>query len=444
MPGVSGGILSACLILANPVVDSGPPPEPPPLRQMASGCAVPTGIQTLTSTYQKAKFRNKHVVMVECDTIQIGIAGFYVATTNALDTSLVWTATSLKIQFEIIGATTPLVRANIGGNDAPQPAGDLVLYDEVPASAFGKTSFMPGDIIWSVQEVDYPSTLGVYTITDGTGAAATGVAGEGTYYGGNTAMGVSGNLTTAGSAVSMPVRASRPALLLGRHNGVAVAAFGDSIVFGNGVSAPSGDGSASGGFVARACYSENVACVKMAKTGSRVSQFVATSGGASAKRRALLPYFTHAWFGLGFNDVNVVGDNSTAIIADTNTALGYIVASNPDIQIVLQEITIRSNAASGTTTAGQTTSSGFEDEAGTSERGKVNLHRRGLVATNDNVIGSVSMVSVMGDATVTTKWFVNATNNYASADGTHPTQTMDGLMATYIRPTIAAFLPLAA
>lgn len=405
-----------------------------PLRAVASGASIATGSQTINGGATKARFRTKHVVMEDCPSIQFVLPGFYVDG-SGVDQALAWTATSLKLQYEIVGASTPLVRGAVGGNDAPAPSGTTIALDELDAGAFGKDGFVAGDEIWLLQEYDFPAISGALPITDGTGAASSGVSGEGVYFGGATSIGSSGPLTAGGGA-SQPTRMNRPLLVLGRHAGVAVAAIGDSIPFGKNVSNPVNDGSTSGGYPARAAYAEGVALAKICRSGTTAAQF--TSGNAPI-RLSLMPFFTHVWFALGFNDISPAGDQAGSAAAAIDAALGLIRAANASIRFQLQAITIRTNTGSGTSTASQTVSTGYAAGAD-SERGIVNAHLATLVGSN-GVLGLTDLTSVMADATDIDKWLIDAgpTNNYATSDGAHPTQAMDGMMASSIRPVIAGF-----
>jgi lysophospholipase L1-like esterase len=327
------------------------------------------------------------------------------------------------------------VRGAIGGNDTPAPSGTMMALDELDASAFGKAGFAAGDVIWLLQEYDYPAINGALPITDGTGAASSGVTGEGVYFGGATSIGASGTLVAGGGTAQL-TRMNRPLLVLGRHDGVAVAAIGDSIPFGKNVANPTNDGSTSGGYPARAAYAAGVALAKICRAGTTTAQFTL---GTAPIRLSLMPYFTHVWFALGFNDINPGGDQAAATNAAIDTGLGLIRAANGGIRIQLQAITIRTNAGSGTSTAGQTVSTGYA-AGGASERGIVNAHLATLVGSN-GVVGVTDLTGAMADATATDKWFIDAgpTNNYATSDGAHPTQAMDGLMATAAQPVIAGF-----
>ena len=53
--------------------------------------------------------------------------------------------------------------------------------------------------------------------------------------------------------------------------------------------------------------------------------------------------------------------------------------------------------------------------------------------------GVISFDSVTDDTGTPGKWVVTGSNNYATSDGTHPSQIMDGLMAGVAQPVVAAF-----
>jgi hypothetical protein len=407
----------------------------PPLRLVASGTSLATGTQTISGGATKARIRSRHVIMEDTDTLMFVLPGFYADGVSA-EQAIAWTATSLKLQYEVPGASTPLVRATVGGNDTPAPSGPTITLDEIRAAAFGKTNFTAGDVIWLLQEYDFPAINGLLPLTDGTGAASSGVSGEGVYFGGTTSIGESGSLVAHGGT-SQPTRMIRPWLVIGRHNGVAVAAIGDSIPFGKNTTNPVNDGSSSGGYPARAAYNAGVALTKMCRSGTRAAHFTADN---APIRLGALQYFTHVWFGLGYNDIAVTGgDDSTATIAAIDSALGLIRGGNPSIGIQLQAITIRTGAGSGTSTATQTVSTGYA-AGGASERGIVNAHLAALVGSN-GVLGLTDFTSVMADSVATDKWFIDGvpTNNYSTSDGAHPTQAMDGLMVAVAQPVIAGF-----
>lgn len=212
--------------------------------------------------------------------------------------------------------------------------------------------------------------------------------------------------------------------------------WGDSIMHGLGEATGAGDSTYGHlGWAERGLLNVNGNFVPFCNA-SRTGDMTRGYGTYSYRRRALFQFATDVVFGMGNNDI--AGGVSLATMQANCTAI-WAAARRAGCRVHQANLTPRTTSTSTnwTSAADQTVVSGYET-AGI--RGQFNAWLLTKVA-DGTISGVIDINAIAADPASPDKWVSNGTNDYATADGIHPSPAMYALMAVAMN-TYAAALPV--
>lgn len=406
-----------------------------PLRQV-SAAAQPSGAFNTGALLVRCRAR----AIVFADTTTLKFRFPLYSGQNSTASQVNWPAgTTFTASLECpVGTTTgtpspTLVRFLFSGvNVVTSPSGGRIDSDELPASAFGLTKFTAGDIYWIKLEITPGSTPFNIPALDTTGNNNFHITGESYWANGTSSVDIPGPIVAQGGTINNFIM-MRPTLILGRHNGFAIAGLGDSKTWGQATPPwnTNGDGSqASGGPFMQGALAAGVSFAKFARGGAKASDWDANS----VELLDCMQYFTHASTWFGANDIL----SSDAPTVETGfTALWSLLhAANPSLKILGCFPSIRTTSTDEfVTTANQTPVAGFA--ATGSVRSTVTAWMTTQVG--GALVGTYDLGPADADATVIDVWKVSGAVFFATPEGTHANLNIQsGFEAPVIQGVVAA------
>lgn len=246
---------------------------------------------------------------------------------------------------------------------------------------------------------------------------------------------VPGEFTVTGTAAETRVTTVCP-IVLGRPTASTISfiAVGDSIGEG------AGDSSAAGihgkGFVQRAMHAAGsdtqdlYPCMNFCRTGNDTPDSI----GANTRWREFIQYATHAIEEYGTNDLGSSGTGDVTTIQNNISTLWGILRTGGIQKIIRSELMPRTSSASTNwiSEADQTVNTNW----GAGEKSEqMNAWFASQIGSGVDYVVTSSLVR---DPTVPQKWITNGTNDYPTADGTHPAPATSEFAAVALRSVIAS------
>jgi lysophospholipase L1-like esterase len=209
---------------------------------------------------------------------------------------------------------------------------------------------------------------------------------------------------------------------------------GDSINEGVG-DTPASAGRGGIGYVQRAAYNGNVnpiSVINMARSGVNLVPYLS----ADLRWRAKMQYCDHMICELGTNHIGTGGTGTFAQLQTDLLSLWAVYKAAGIQRILRAELMPRATVSSDTwiTLAGQTVNAGWQT-------GQQSQQINAWCATRiGQELHSMVTMEAVRDAAEPTKWIVNGTANYATADGTHPSPVTTALAAVNMRKCLESNL----
>lgn len=233
------------------------------------------------------------------------------------------------------------------------------------------------------------------------------------------------DLTVSGSVANSFQWGLGPMLILTEGGLPSVAIWGDSIAFGTGGSTQ-GDGNGNSGWPALYAYRASIGYAKFAVPSERMTH----GNGVNWARR--LPIFalsnaTHVLCSYGSNDLRVgLATTLSALQSAKNAVRDLYRQHRPGIPVLPCTFLPRTTSSDNwVTTANQTAQTNFSPLGG-SVREQFNAWVRSRPAGYNGWFDPAAAAETALDSGL---WVVNGSGAYATADGTHPTQTIHAAIA---------------
>lgn len=244
-----------------------------------------------------------------------------------------------------------------------------------------------------------------------------------------------GTFTSTGTAPQTRVNGWCPMILGIRTDTQPVFCnVGDSINEGVG-DTPVSAGRGGIGYVQRAAYNGNVnpvSVINMARSGVQLTPYLS----ADLRWRAKMQYCEHMICELGTNYIGTGGTGTFAQLQTDLLSLWAVYKAAGIQRIIRAELMPRATTSSDTwiTLAGQTVNNGWQTGQQSQQINAWCATRVGLE------LHSIVTMEAVRDPTEPTKWIVNGTANYATADGTHPSPVTTALAAINMRKCLESHL----
>ncbi len=338
---------------------------------------------------------------------------------------------SMSIEYN--GATTPIYFN--GSRSVTLIDGDTdIVSDPIYPSAFSTTSFPRGATIYIKMLIKFANTTGTWY----TPVTARNAASGGQVRWGDSSVTTMSNIDAAGAwtwtGTTPGSRSNGYApTIIGRYNGTTPKVWlfvGDSITQGTGDT--TGSTRVTGyGWPSRACLDSD-------DSSNPVSFFnYAVHGSASTLQLAdnrilqLYKYATHATLFYGTNDFGNSGTGVT--VAAMQSRIQSIVTNLRAAPYIQKIIGIHFLPRTTSTDSWATLANQSPSGAGWQAGGNIDTFNQWITSQVGTLFDGYQHFPSTRDSTNDFAWVTNGTALYSTGDGTHPTSTMYGLMASDIR-----------